>query len=84
MLFMGQGTSVSDLSNALLNLRFDVLVQAKEVLWVILLFDGHKPGVVWSECGFNRVFSLFTQIIQVVCSARERTPSSQSALPATL
>ena len=44
----------------LLNLRFDVLVQAKEVVWVVLLFDGHKPGVVRPECGFNRVFSLFT------------------------
>jgi hypothetical protein len=56
----------------LLNLRFDVLVQAKEVVWVVLLFDGHKPGVVRPECGFNRVLSLFTQVIQVVRSARER------------
>jgi hypothetical protein len=64
----------------LLNLRFDVLVQAKEVLWVVLLFDGHKPGVVRPECGFNRVFSLFAQVIQVVCFARERTYRSGQVL----
>jgi hypothetical protein len=48
----------SDLSNVLLNLRFDVLVHAKEVLGVALLLDGHKPVVVEPECGFNRVLSL--------------------------
>jgi hypothetical protein len=51
---------VSDLSNALLNLRFDVLVQAKEVVRIVLLLDGHKPVVVEPERGFNRVFSLLT------------------------
>jgi hypothetical protein len=44
----------------LLNLRFDVLVQAKEVLRVVLLFDGHEPVVVRTERGFDRIFSLLT------------------------
>jgi hypothetical protein len=48
------------LLNAGLNRRFDVLVKAKEVLWVVLLLDGHKPGVVGPESGFNRVFPLLT------------------------
>jgi hypothetical protein len=47
-------------SNTRLNLRFDVLVQAKEVLRVVLLLDGHEPVVVEPERGFNRVFSLLT------------------------
>jgi hypothetical protein len=57
----------------LLNLRFDVLVHAKEVLRVVLLLNGREPVVVGTERGFDRVFSLLTQEIQKVRTARERT-----------
>src|SRR5260221_319072 len=60
-------------SNTLSDLRFDVLVQAKEVLRVVLLLDSHEPVVVGTERGFDRVFSLLTQVIQEVRTARERT-----------
>src|SRR6516225_6711512 len=60
-------------SNALSDLWFDVLVQAKEVLRVVLLLDSHEPVVVGTERGFDRVFSLLTQVIQEVRTARERT-----------
>src|SRR6266404_4362250 len=52
---------------------FDVLVQAKEVLRVVLLLDGYESVVVGTERGFDRVFSLLTQEIQKVRTARERT-----------
>src|SRR6516225_9374250 len=60
-------------SNALSDLWFDVLVQAKEVLRVVLLLDRHEPVVVGTERGFDRAFSLLTQVIQEVRIARERT-----------
>ena len=47
-------------SNTVLDLRFDVLVHAKEVLRVVLLLDGREPVVVGTERGFDRVFSLLT------------------------
>jgi hypothetical protein len=41
-------------------IRFDVLVQAKEVPRVVLLLDGFEPVVVGTERSFDRVFSLLT------------------------
>ena len=61
-------------------LRFEVLVQAKEVLGVVLLLDSHEPVVVESKRGFNRVFSLLTQVIQVVRTASETVLRKQLAL----
>ena len=45
--------STSDFQTALLDLRFDVLVQAKEVLRVVLLLDGQEPVIVETERGFD-------------------------------
>src|SRR6516165_8737152 len=59
--------------DALLNLRFDVLVQAKEIRRIILLFDGHESLIVGTERGFYRIFALFSEVIQIVRIARERT-----------
>ena len=53
--------------------RFDVLVQAEEVLGVVLLLHGHEPVVVGTERGLDRIFSLLTEEIQQVRAARERT-----------
>jgi hypothetical protein len=47
-------------SNTVLDLRFDVLVHAKEVLRVVLLLNGHEPLVVGTVGSFDRVFSLLT------------------------
>jgi hypothetical protein len=47
-------------SNTVLDLRFDVLVHAKEVLRVVLLLDRREPVVVGTVGSFDRVFSLLT------------------------
>jgi transposase len=59
--------------DSLLDRRFDVLVQAEEVIRVVFLLDGHKPVVVWTERRSDRVFSLLTQEVQQVTTARKRT-----------
>ena len=46
------------LPETLLDRGFDVLVQAKEVLGVVLLLDGHEAVVVGTVGSFDRVFSL--------------------------
>jgi hypothetical protein len=65
----GLTTISASRSRPSLDLRFDVLVQAKEVLRVVLLLDGHEPVVVGTERGFDRVFSLLTEEIQQVRAA---------------
>jgi hypothetical protein len=63
----------SDCEGWRLDFGFDVLVQAKEIRRVVLLLDGHEPFVVETVGSFDRVFSLFTQEIQNVRTAGERT-----------
>ncbi|SRR5260221_3708819 len=53
----GLTTISASRSKSSLDLRFDVLVQAKEVLRVVLLLGGHE-SVVGTERGFDRVFPL--------------------------
>jgi hypothetical protein len=52
------GPTILALVKASLDLRFDVLIQGKEVLRVVFLLDGHEPVVVGTERGFDRVFPL--------------------------
>ena len=52
---------------------FDVLVQGEEVLRVVLLFDSHESLIVGTERRFYRIFALFSEVIQIVRIAGERT-----------
>jgi hypothetical protein len=54
-------------------LRFDVLIQAEEILRVVLLLDGSEPVKIGAECRLDGVLPLVTQVIQQVPAAREGT-----------
>jgi hypothetical protein len=42
------------------SLRFDVLIQAEEIIRVVLLLDGSEPVKIGTKCRFDRVFLLVT------------------------